>query len=313
MTTMERVALTRNHVVFLEEPHEYWLGEKQLHGITTAIRNQLESARKEYAGCPEYLIGRAGAYGRSVHKGIENLINSFEHDGTVEVEDFKNLTRGMTIEAAEYNVTDGEYWSSNIDLVTRISENEFALYDIKTYSGRKLTRTQTEKAKFQLSIYKMLFLIQNPEAVVRTLGIIHICNKPKKDGTVNHISEIIPVEEIPAEICKSLLDAERNGELFQNPYDIPKAVASKARRIIRLLNLKKETEEELNAIRKDVLETMTLLDVKNWKGEHITFTRVDESSRSTFDLAAFKKAYPDLPYESFVKTSKVGGSLKIAI
>ena len=159
----------------------------------------------------------------------------------------------------------------------------------------------------------MLFLIQNPGAVVRNLGIIHICNKVKKDGTVNRISEIIPVEEIPAEICKSLLDAERNGELFQNPYDIPKAVASKARRIIRLLNLKKETEEELNAIKKDVLETMNLLDVKNWKGEHITFTRVDESSRSTFDLAAFKKAYPDLPYESFVKTSKVAGSLKIAI
>ena len=37
------------------------------------------------------------------------------------------------------------------------------------------------------------------------------------------------------------------------------------------------------------------------------------------DLAAatmtngFKKAYPDLPYDSYVKTSKVAGSLKIAV
>ena len=87
-----KVELVKNNVLFLEEPHEYWLGDKQLHGITSAIKNQLESARTEYDTCPEYLIKRAGEYGRSVHKGIENLINNFEHDGTVETEDFKTLT-----------------------------------------------------------------------------------------------------------------------------------------------------------------------------------------------------------------------------
>ena len=30
-------------------------------------------------------------------------------------------------------------------------------------------------------------------------------------------------------------------------------------------------------------------------------------------VAEFKKAYPDLPYDQFIKTSKVAGSLKIAI
>ena len=310
---MERVELVKNSVVFLEDPHEYWLGDRQLSGITSAIRHQLESARKEYDSCPEYLIRRAGEYGKSVHKGIENLISSFEHDGTVETEDFKNLTQGWRIEACEYNVSDLEHWASNIDLVIRVSGKEFDLYDIKTYGNQKLTRCQMEKAKYQLSIYKMLFLIQNPKAIIRNLGIIHICNKVKKDGTVNHISEIIPVEEIPADICQSLLDAEREGTLFRNPYDMPKDVVSKSRRLIRLMAQKKQVDEELETIRKDILETMVFLDVKNWKGENITFTRTEDSSRSSFDLQSFKKAYPNLPYDSFIKTSRVAGSLRIAI
>ena len=136
-----KVELVKNNVLFLEEPHEYWLGDKQLHGITSAIKNQLESARKEYDSCPEYLIRRAGEYGKSVHKGIENLINNFD-DGTVETEDFKTLTKGWKIEACEYNVSDMEFWASNIDLVVRVSNNKFDLYDIKTYGNQKLTRCQ---------------------------------------------------------------------------------------------------------------------------------------------------------------------------
>ena len=308
-----KVDLVKNNVLFLEELHEYWLGDKQLHGITSAIKNQLESARKEYDSCPEYLIKRAGEYGRSVHKGIENLINSFEHDGTVETEDFKTLTKGWKIEACEYNVSDMEYWSSNIDLVVRVSDNEFDLYDIKTYSNQKLTRCQMDKAKFQLSIYKMLFHLQNPHATIRNLGIIHICNKVKKDGTVNHISEIMPVEEIPTEICKSLLDAEREGTLFRNPYDMPKDIQTKSKRLIKLMEKKKEVDEELEGIRKEIFETMLFLDVRNWRSDLITLTRTEDTSRSSFDLQSFKKAYPELPYENYVKTSRVTGSLRVAI
>ena len=164
------------------------------------------------------------------------------------------------------------------------------------------------KARYQLSCYAYMFELQNKGAKVKELYVIHICNKPKK-----HIAELIPIERIPADICKALLDADRNGEQFNNPYELPKDVASKVNRIIKLIQTKKEAEEELNAIKKDVLETMLFLDVKSWKGENITFSRIEETQRSSFDLAAFKKAYPDLPYDSYVKTSKVAGSLKIAV
>lgn len=219
----------------------------------------------------------------------------------------------MNIEASEYNVSDFEHWASNIDIVVRVSDNEFNLYEIKTYSNSKLTKTQLLKAKFQLSIYAMLFEGQNKGAKVRNLGIMHITNKIRKDGSENHISETLPVDRIPNDVCQNLLDCELQGTQFQNPYDIPKDVASKVNRIIKLIQTKKEAEEELNAIKKDVLETMLFLDVKSWKGEKITFSRIDETQRTSFDLTAFKKAYPDLPYDSYVKTSKVAGSLKIAV
>ena len=308
---MAKVNLINNGVIFKEEEHEYWLGDKQLFGITSAIQHQV--AKSEYDNCPEYLIKKAGQYGSDVHKSIQRLINDFEHDGTVETEDFRELTKDMSIEACEYNVSDLEHWASNIDVITRVSDNEFDLYDIKTYSNSKLTKTQLLKAKFQLSLYSMLFEGQVKGAKVRNLGIIHICCKIKKDGTENHISEILPIDRIPNDVCKNLLDCERQGAQFQNPYDIPKDVASKVNRIIKLIQTKKEAEEELNAIKKDVLETMLFLDVKSWKGEKITFSRIDETQRTSFDLTAFKKAYPDLPYDSYVKTSKVAGSLKIAV
>ena len=308
---MEKVNLINNGVTFKEEEHEYWLGDKQLFGITSAIQHQV--AKSEYDNCPEYLIKKAGQYGSDVHKSIQRLINDFEHDGTVETEDFRELTKDMNIEACEYNVSDLEHWASNIDIVVRVSDNEFDLYDIKTYSNSKLTKTQLLKAKFQLSIYAMLFEGQNKGAKVRNLGIMHISNKIRKDGSENHISEILPIDRIPNDVCQNLLDCELQGTQFQNPYDIPKDVASKVNRIIKLIQTKKEAEEELNAIKKDVLETMLFLDVKSWKGEKITFSRIEETQRSSFDLVAFKKAYPDLTYDSYVKTSKVAGSLKIAV
>ena len=317
---MGRIELVSSGVLFKEEEHEYWLtlpnGEKkQLSGITSAIQRQV--AGHEYDGCPEYLIKRAGEYGTSVHKSIERLINNFEHDGTVETEDFRNLTADMNIEASEYNVTDLSnddydscYYSSNIDIVTRLSQEEFGILDLKTYSNAKLTKVQMTKARYQLSCYAYMFELQNKGAKVKELYVIHICNKPKKDGSI-HIAELIPIERIPADICKALLDADRNGEQFNNPYELPKEIEKKCKRIIKLIQTKKEAEDELNFIKKDILETMLFLGADNWKGDGISFTRIAETTRSSFDLASFKKAFPDLPYDDYIKKSNVAGSLKI--
>ena len=85
--------------------------------------------------------------------------------------------------------------------------------------------------------------MQNKGAKVKELFVIHLCNKTKKDGSINHIAELVPIERIPSDICKALLEADRNGEKFQNPYELPKEVEKKCKRIIKLIQTKKEAEE----------------------------------------------------------------------
>ena len=102
---------------------------------------------------------------------------------------------------------------------------------------------------------------------------------------------------------------ESNSRILMS--ELPKEVSGKVKRIIKLIQAKKEAEEELNIIKKDIFETMIFLDVNNWRGEGISITRTSDTTRSSFDLASFKKAFPDLPYENYIKTSNVAGSLKI--
>lgn len=316
---MSRIELINNGVEFLEEPHEYWLtlptGEKkQLFGITDVIKRNIECAKHEYDNCPsEWLIKQAGKYGHDTHEDIRRLIQDFEHSGTVEVQDFIELTKDMHIEASEYNVSDMEHWSSNIDCVFRVNDNTFDLGDIKTYAG-KLTKTQRVKAQWQLSIYAYLFELQNPMAKTRDLFIIHVRNKMKKDGIMmDHQAEIVPVERIPSSICKELLDCDLNGQQFKNPYDIPKEISSQINRIIKLMDTKKRAEEELNAIKQNVYQTMCLLDQTSWQTNDIRFTRTADSVRSSFDLKAFQKDHPEFDYDQYMKVSQVAGSLRIAI
>lgn len=308
---MARIELIDNGVLFKEKEHEYWLGDKQLQGVTGMIQRQLFP--NEYNDCPEFLIKRAGEYGKQVHKSIELLLTDFDNDGSVEVHDFIELTKGMNIERSEYNVTDGSDWSSNIDVVSRVSDTEFDLSDIKTYSG-KLTRTQREKARWQLSIYSYLMEHQLKGAHVRNLYILHIRNKLKRDGiTWDHQAEKITLDRIPSDICKALLDADLRGEQFKNPYDIPKSISSQIKHIINLIETKKKTDEELNAIKQNVMESMMLLQVSNWQTPDIRFTRTADSTRSSFDFKKFQQDHPDMDFSDYMKTSNVAGSLKIAV
>lgn len=312
MTDMARVELIDNGVIFKEEPHEYWLGEKQLFGITDVIRRQVESARNEYDNCPEVLIRKAGEYGTSVHQSIQRLINEFDHDGTVEVEDFISLTKDMNIERSEYNVSDLNHWASNIDIVSRVSDNEFDLCDIKTYSG-KLNSVQTEKARWQLSIYAYLFELQNQGAKVRNLYILHIRNKQRKDGSWERISEKTAIDRIPSDICKELLQADLEGRQFVNPLSIPEEFTGKLVRLKELVLTKNQAEEEISQLKQDVMSTMEILDVTSWVTDEIRLTRKLPSTRSSFDLKLFKSEHPDIDYDRYMKTSNIAGSLMIAV
>lgn len=308
---MARIELTQSGVIFNEELHEYWLNDKQLSGITEALRKQLHP--NMYSSIPKRILEQAAQYGTSVHKSIEEFQKNWVNNGTQEVQDFIQLCKDNSLvhEASEYTVSDNKNWASNIDQVFRTGDDTFSLADIKTYS--KMTAEKLELARYQLSCYAYFFEMQNKKAKVDRLFIIHLRNKTMKSGKVEHISELIPIERIPTDICKELLDCELRGEQFKNPFAVPEEIAFQISRVKELIERKNEAEEELAAIKANILTSMEFLDVKTWVMNNVRLTRKLPTTRTSLNLAMLKTDHPEIDYGLYERVSNVSGSLAIAI
>ena len=306
-----RIELKDSGVLFNKELHEYWLGNKQLSGITGMLQRQLFP--DEFEGIPESAINEAARYGTEVHESIELFDSSWVNDGTREVQDYISLCNefGLVHERSEYTVTDGEDWASNIDKVYRMSDDTFSLGDIKTYGI--MTPEKIEKARWQLSIYAYFFELQNTGAKVEKLFIIHLRNKEKADGTFDHRAEILPVERIPSDICKELLDADLQGKRFVNPYSIPDKYKEQEGYIRLLIQTKNDAEARLSEIKSEILEDMESLGVRTWETETMRLTSKMPSVRVSFNAAKFKEDHPEMDFTPYEKTSSVSGSLLIAV
>lgn len=311
--TMEttRIELKDSGVLFNKELHEYWLGNKELSGITGMLQRQLFP--DEFEGIPETAINEAARYGTEVHKSIEAFDTSWLNDGTQEVQDYISLCNenNLVHERSEYTVTDRENWASNIDKVYRTSDDTFSLGDIKTYGT--MTSEKIEKTRWQLSIYAYFFELQNNGAKVEKLFIIHLRNKEKPDGTFDHRAEILPVERIPSQTCKELLDADLQGKQFVNPYSIPDKYKEKESYIRRLIQTKNEAESRLSEIKSEILEDMEAVGARTWETETMRLTRKMPSVRVSFNIAKFKEDHPEIDFTSYERISNVSGSLLIAV
>ena len=306
-----RIELKDSGVLFNKERHEYWLGDKQLSGITGMLQRQLFP--DEFNNVPEEAIKEAARYGTEVHESIELFDSSWINDGTQEVQDYIGLCQenGLVHERSEYTVTDGENWASNIDKVYRSSDDTFSLGDIKTYGT--MTPDKLEKARWQLSIYAYFFKLQNQGAKVDRLFILHIRNKAKQDGTFDHIRNIMPVERIPSDICKELLDTDLQGKQFINPYSIPEKYRRQEDYIRQLIQTKDDVEEKLKILKSEILEDMESKGVKTWDTGTMRLTRKLPTTRLSFNANKFKADHPELDYSPYERTSNVSGSLMIAV
>ena len=305
------IQLNDSGVLFNREEHTYEFNGKFLSGITEMLQRQLFP--DEFDGVPEEAIQQAALYGTEVHESIEQFDSFWTNDGTQEVADYIDIctTNGLIHERSEYTVTDGMNWASNIDKVFRKSDAVFDIADVKTYGT--MTPEKQEKARWQLSIYAYLFETLNPNATVGKLYIIHLRNKLKKDGTTDHIANLIKVDRIPSEVCKELLDTDLAGEQFNNPFEIPADVAEQEDEIRNLIQTKKEAEERLNELKANILSRMEAMQARSSSTENMKLTRKLPSTRYSFDLNRFKSDHPEFNYDDYMKKSTVGSSLLITV
>ncbi len=125
-----------------------------------------------------------------------------------------------------------------------------------------------------INLRLFIFELQNKGAKVGNLFILHIRNKPKQDGTFDHIRNIMPVERIPGDICKELLYTDLQGKQFVNPYSIPEKYREQENYIRRLIQTKNETEARLSEIKSEILEDMESKGVKTWDTGTMRLTRI---------------------------------------
>ena len=187
---------------------------------------------------------------------------------------------------------------------------EQALYGIMLESGNEATYAVGEHVGKSIAGFIKLM---NKKAKVNRLFIIHLRNKQKKDGTFDHISEIIFINRIPSEICMDLLATDLRGEQFANPYDIPEEISSQETEIRELMETKSAVEERLATIKADILSKMESLDVRTWATQTMRLTRKLPSTRASFNAALFKQEHPDLDYAPYERVSQVASSLTITI
>ena len=218
----------------------------------------------------------------------------------------ENYKEGIRFIASEYIVTDNEDFASPIDAVG----DDFTLYDFKTSSGKDV-----EYWRWQLSVYKYLFELQNGFSP-KALKVIWINKDMKHD--------IVELQPIDGEVISALLRAERDGVLFSPPKsnDVNITDIISVERIEAVAKLEAEIckrKEELKSIetgydklKKDILTAMVGNGITKWETDKMSITVKAPYERPSVDSAKLKKDYPDI-YAGCLKTSMVRESLIVKL
>ena len=305
-------------LVFQEDEHRYFLNGKELSGVTSVINKQLFPHSMD--GIPKYILNASAEYGSKVHKILENWDKLWQKDDeSVELQDYRSICReyGLIHEASEYLVTDFQNFASACDKIYRISDDTVSIGDIKTVYGdltKNANKEKLERCRVQLSLYRYMFLLVNPQMKVKDLFVLHIRYKERKNGTIDRIAKLIYVDPLHISTCKALLEAEVKGEQFVMPEAEPQKELAVDESLIRhLLQTKAEVEEQLSNIKARLLSDMEALGETTYiTPTGIKIVRKLESIRRAFDMKAFIATNPDFDLTPYMKESRVASSLSIA-
>lgn len=300
-----KVKLVESSVIFNEDTHEYFIGDKRLNGITGVISKYINPSK--YAFVPESILAKAASRGTLIHKLCEAYVNGTLDNPfpPIEVTNFINLCNQYKFVRTEYLVSDNENYASSIDL---ISDNN-DLFDIKTN-----LKLDTERLKWQLSIYAYLFELQNPKRKAGNLYGIHIRDEK---------CEVVKIDRIPDEYVKYILDCGVNDvpyDEFENPlYQIVKQEENELSKIydveqeiIAYKAYLKKLEEMKKNFTSSLLEKMKEGNIKTFESDNVKITYVAPYTKENVDTSKLKEEHPDI-YKSYLKTSNVKETIKITI
>lgn len=304
-TETKRITLAEPKVTFIEESHQYFLGKKELKGVTgTLIKKAFPDT---YKNIPESVLMKAAERGGLMHNTFETFCSIFDADinkypnPTEELQAFHSMLVAYDLHyvASEYLVTDGENFASAIDGVFANNEENIYLVDYK--------RTNTlhyDNVSLQLSIYAKWFEEQNPGLKVKEI----VCMWFNKGH-----SKFQPLPRVSDEQIDELINAYLTDDAdYQYKVEVPEqfsALEQEYRLITARIDAMKIVQDDL---KEKIMKMMEANKQKSIKTNIGTYSYVAATTKKTFDTKLFKDTEPE-HYEFYLKDTTTKPSIRIKL
>lgn len=297
--------LVKSKVRFDEEHHRYFLGEKELSGITgTLIKKAFPDT---YKGIPDAVLAKAAERGSVVHQNLELFDTICNSDINImpsvlpEVKDYNEMliSYGLHHVDSEYLVTDNENFASAIDKVLADNEGNIYLADIKTTAT-----LHYDNVSLQLSIYAKWFEEQNPDLKVKEIVCMWFKNGQSKFQPLPRVEDWQIDDLINAYLAD---DAE-----YQYKVEVPEqfsALEQEYRLITARMDVLKIKQDDL---KEQMMKMMEANKQKSIKTNIGSYSYVAATTKKTFDQKLFKDTEPD-HYEHYLKETTTKPSIRIKL
>lgn len=297
--------LLKSKVRFDEEHHRYFLGEKELSGITgTLIKKAFPDT---YKGIPNAVLAKAAERGSVVHQNLELFDTICNSDINImpsvlpEVKDYNEMLISYSLHHvdSEYLVTDNENFASAIDKVLEDNEGNIYLADIKTTAT-----LHYDNVSLQLSIYAKWFEEQNPDLKVKEIVCMWFKNGQSKFQPLPRVSD----EQIDELINAYLADDAE----YQYKVEVPEqfsALEQEYRLVSARMDALKIKQDDL---KEQMMKMMEANKQKSIKTNIGSYSYVAATTKKTFDTKLFKDTDPE-HYEYYLKDTTTKPSLRIKL
>ncbi len=301
----KKITLNVPRVTFIEESHQYFIGKKELKGVTgTLIKKAFPDT---YKNIPESVLMKAAERGGLIHNTFETFCSIFDADikkypnPTEELQAFHRMLVAFDLHyvASEYLVTDGENFASAIDGIFADSEGNIYLVDYKTTAT-----LHYDNVSLQLSIYAKWFEEQNPDLKVKEIVCMWFKNGQSKFQPLPRVSD----EQIDELINAYLADDAE----YQYKVEVPEqfsALEQEYRLITARMDALKIKQDEL---KEKIMKMMEDNKQKSIKTNIGSYSYVESTTKITLDTKLFKEKYPNA-YEKLTKVSFSKPSIRIKL
>lgn len=303
--TTKKITLNVPRVTFIEESHQYFIGKKELKGVTgTLIKKAFPDT---YKNIPESVLKKAAERGGLIHNTFETFCSIFDADikkypnPTEELQAFHSMLVAYDLHyrASEYLVTDGENFASAIDGIFADNEGNIYLVDYKTTAT-----LHYDNVSLQLSIYAKWFEEQNPDLKVKEIVCMWFKNGQSKFQPLPRVSE----EQIDDLINAYLTDDAE----YQYKVEVSEqfsALEQEYRLITARMDALKIKQDD---VKEKIMKMMVANKQKSIKTNIGSYSYVESTTKRTLDTKLFKEKYPNA-YERLTKVSISKPSIRIKL